>query len=71
MNADTLNYVEIGGEYGRKRRLPGYVIIHDPSKATAYKAVREDNGEWAGMAPTLEGLERMMRPYSDRWLGLI
>jgi len=63
---DDLNWVATGGEFGKKRRFPGYIIKKEGIKYNAYD---EDDMDRRAGAMSLEGLARMLKPYIDRRIG--
>lgn len=58
-----LNFVRTGGQFGWKRRLATYNIQRTDSGK--FRAIDEYTGHFAAQAPTLEGLEKMLRPMVD------
>lgn len=69
-NADDfpdLNFKDTGGQFGRKRTYPGFVISRND--AGKYVATREGETKPASQSPSLEGLQKLMGLRKNPYTG--
>ena len=64
---DDLNWVETGGSFGKKRRVPTFVVKKERNK---YKAYDEQNKmNFKAASNSLEGLAKLLKPYIEKRTG--
>ena len=67
---ETINYIETGGQFGRKRALPTFIIesFQTDSGVTKYKVTDERNLERGscGSFLTLQDAIEAFKPYAER-----
>lgn len=61
---DPINFIKTGGQFGKKRRLPTFAIVPKENGFSAFD--ENDNMRFKASSPTLEGLEKLLRPYSNQ-----
>ena len=64
---DDLNSVKTGGQFGKKRRFPTFVVKKEGIK---YKAYDEQNDmQLKAASSSLEGLAKLLKPYIEKRTG--
>ena len=67
---ETINYIETGGQFGRKRAIPTFIIesFQTDSGVTKYKVTDERNLERGscGTFLTLQDAIEAFKPYAER-----
>ena len=64
---DDLNFVKTGGQFGKKRRFPTYVVKKEGNKYNAYD--EQNDMQLKAGANTLERLAKMLSPYIQKRTG--
>ena len=64
---DDLNFVKTGGQFGKKRRFPTYIVKKEGNKYNAYD--EQNDMQLKAGANTLERLAKMLSPYIQKRTG--
>jgi hypothetical protein len=64
---DDLNFVKTGGQFGKKRRFPTFIVKKEGIKYKAYD--EQNNMEIKAASNSLEGLAKMLKPYIEKRTG--
>ena len=64
---DDLNFVKTGGQFGKKRRFPTYIVKKEGNKYNAYD--EQNDMQLKAGANTLERLAKMLSPYIQKRIG--
>ena len=64
---DDLNFVKTGGQFGKKRRFPTFIVKKEGIKYKAYD--EQNNMQLKAASNSLEGLAKMLKPYIEKRTG--